>query len=103
VAAAIGLAGTGLRQTGGDLLRRAEIALGDDPGLAVDPGGLGQVVVGLPVLLLADDEMPYLGTTTTAGKSRASELIKRAGQRCLLKEFLERREITSTGYPGNLR
>ena len=56
MAAASGLAGAGLGQTGGNLLRRAQIALGDDPGLAVDPGGLGQVVVDLPVLLPADDE-----------------------------------------------
>ena len=33
-----GLAGTGLRQAGGDLLRRAEIALGDDPGPSRRPG-----------------------------------------------------------------
>jgi hypothetical protein len=39
----------------------------------------------------------------TPDKSRTSELGKRAGQRRLLKEFLERREITSMGYPGNLR
>ena len=45
-----------LGQPGGDLLGRAEVALGDDPGLALYPGGLGQVVAGLPVLLLADDE-----------------------------------------------
>ena len=56
MAAAIRLTWTGLRQAGGDLLGRAQIALGDDPGLAADPGGLGKVVVRLPVLLLADDE-----------------------------------------------
>jgi hypothetical protein len=56
VAGAIGLTGTGLGQAGSDLLCRAQVALGDDPGLSLHPGGLGQVVVGLPVLLLADDE-----------------------------------------------
>ena len=54
--AAIRLTWSCLRQARRDLLGRAEIALRDDPGLAVDPGGLGQVVVRLAVLLLADDE-----------------------------------------------
>ena len=54
--AAIRLTWSCLRQARRDLLGRAEITLRDDPGLAVDPGGLGQVVVRLAVLLLADDE-----------------------------------------------
>jgi len=54
--AAIRLTWSCLRQARRDLLGRAEIALRDDPGLAVDPGGLGQLVVRLAVLLLADDE-----------------------------------------------
>jgi hypothetical protein len=56
VAGAIRLARSGLRQPGGDLLRRAQVALGDNAGLAVHPSGLGQVVISLPTLLLANDE-----------------------------------------------
>src|ERR1019366_4213918 len=67
VAGAIRLARPCLGQSSDDLLCRAQIALRDDPGLALHPSGLGQVVVGLPVLLLPDDEcrmevLPYVAT-----------------------------------------
>ncbi len=46
------LARPGLAEPGRDLLRRPQVALGDDPRLAADPRGLHQVVVGPPALLL---------------------------------------------------
>ena len=55
VAGAIGLTGAHRRKPGHHLLGRAEVLLGHDPGLTPHPGRLGQVV-GLAVLLLADDE-----------------------------------------------
>ena len=53
---AVGLTRPRLRQPLGDLLGRAQVALGHDAGLSSHTGRLGQVVVGLAVLLLADDE-----------------------------------------------
>jgi hypothetical protein len=55
VAGAVRLAGPCLGEPGGDLLGRAEVALGDDPGFAPDPGRFDEVVVGLPAMLLSDD------------------------------------------------
>ena len=62
----VGIAG----DSGLDDCRLAEIALGDDPGLAVYTGGLGQVVVGVPTDLLVDNRSHALGNTRSSDKSR---------------------------------
>ena len=55
VPAAVRLARPGALQAGDDLLGRAQVALGNDPGLAAHPGRLDQVVVRLAALPLPHD------------------------------------------------
>ena len=66
VAGAVRLARPGPGQAGHDLVRRAEVTLGDDPGLTPYPGRLDEVVIGLVALLLPDDRCHILGNTPWA-------------------------------------
>ncbi len=79
-----------------DVGRLAQVALGDDPGLAAHPGRLDQVVVGVSADRLGDDGSHTLGNTPSGDKSRASDQGKRAGQRVFWKKVSGRAEITST-------
>ncbi len=85
VAGAVRLPRPAPRQTGDDLLGRAEVALGDDPGLAAYPSGLDQVVIGPAALLLSYDRGHVLGNTPTGTPGQASDLGKRAGSGLFLQ------------------
>ena len=74
-----------------DVLRLAQVALRDDLGFAPYPGHLPQVVVGLPLDLLANDRSHVLGHTLSSRKSRVPDQDKRAGSDPFLKKLRPKR------------
>ena len=67
----------------------AQVALGDNLGLAPDAGHLSQVVIGLPPDGLADDGRHILGHTPHRPEPRVFDQDKRAGSGLIL-EILRR-------------
>jgi len=72
-----------------DVLGLSQVALPGHLRLAVHPGHLAQVVIGLPVDLLRDDGSHALGNTPSGDKSRAFDQDIRAGQEPFFEESLQ--------------
>ena len=67
----VGQAEAAAAHRGGQFLRRPEVLLGDDPGLAVHPGGLHQVVVRWHRRASSRRWKPYMGNTPFRAESQA--------------------------------